>query len=165
MSINIIKNNINELSMKSSRLIMSFLDIGGGEKVEVECTIKRFTIQSFSMKTKIRNCIYSILVDYMESKSSLIINKETRKNLKKVYFSDDITLPSCEIKSLTQEIKHEVNEDEYLEIMQYKNSHNNQDLIKATERRKRRRQKKRNRKRINELKIYALNIQLNRGIK
>lgn len=139
MSINIIKDDINELSMKTSRLIISFLDI-----------------QSFLMKRKIGNSIHSTLVDYMESKSSLIINRETRKKLKKVYFSDDITLPSCEIKSLTQEIKHELNEDEYLEIIQYKNCYNNQDFMKALKRRK----KRRHRRRMNELKIYALNIQL-----
>ena len=92
----------------------------------------------------------------MESKSPFIINRETRKKMRKVYFSDDITLPSSEMKSLTQEIKHEVNEDEYLEIIKYKNCYTNQDFMKGLERRKKRRHKRR----MNELKIYALNIQL-----
>lgn len=139
MSINIIKDDINELSMKSSRLIMSFLDV-----------------KSFSIKRKISNSIHYTLVNYMESKSPFIINRETRKKMRKVYFSDDITLPSSEMKSLTQEIKHEVNEDEYLEIIQYKNCYTNQDFMKGLERRKKRRHKRR----MNELKIYALNIQL-----
>ena len=139
MSINIIKDDINELSMKSSRLIISFLDV-----------------KNFSIKRKISNSIHYTLVNYMESKCPFIINRETRKKMRKVYFSDDITLPSSEMKSLTQEIKHEVNEDEYLEIIQYKNCYNNQDLMKGLERRKKRRQKRR----INQLKIYALNLQL-----
>lgn len=139
MSINIIKDDINELSMKSSRLIMSFLDV-----------------KSFSIKRKISNSIHYTLVNYMESKSPFIINRETRKKMRKVYFSDDITLPSSEMKSLTQEIKHEVNEDEYLEIIKYKNCYTNQDFMKGLERRKKRRHKRR----MNELKIYALNIQL-----
>lgn len=113
-------------------------------------------VKSFSIKRKISNSIHYTLVNYMESKSPFIINRETRKKMRKVYFSDDITLPSSEMKSLTQEIKHEVNEDEYLEIIKYKNCYTNQDFMKGLERRKKRRHKRR----MNELKIYALNIQL-----
>ncbi len=147
MSINIIKDNINELSKKFTELIISFLDI-----------------QSFSMKRNIGNSVYSTLVDYMELKSPFIINRETRKKLKKVYFSDDMTLPSCEIKSLIQEIKHKVNEDEYLEIIQYKNCYNNQDYLNALKRKKRRRKKEHEKRRL-QLKIYTLNLQLENMIK
>jgi len=121
MSINIIKDDINELSRKSSKLVISFLD--------------KKDLKSFSQKRKITNSVHSTFVDFMESKCSLIKNKKTRKIQKKVYFSDDETLPTCEITSLTYEIKHEVTNEEYTEIINYKDVYKNEDFLNGIRRR------------------------------
>jgi len=62
------------------------------------------------------------------------ISKKIRATMKKVYFSDDITLPSDEISSLTTEIKNIVTDNEFILIMNYKSCRNNIDLIKARQR-------------------------------
>lgn len=121
MSINIIKDDINELSSKSSKLVISFLD--------------KKDLKSFSNKRKISNSVHSTFVDFMESQCPLIKNKNTRKITKKVYFSDDETLPTCEITSLTYEIKHEVTVEEYTEIIKYKDCYSNEDFLNGMRRR------------------------------
>ena len=121
MSINIIKDDINELSRKSSKLVISFLD--------------KKDLKSFSNKRKISNSVHSTFVDFMESQCSLIKNKNTRKITRKVYFSDDETLPTCEITSLTYEIKHEVTISEYTEIIKYKDCYSNEDFLNGIRRR------------------------------
>jgi hypothetical protein len=121
MSINIIKDDINELSRKSSKLVISFLD--------------KKDLKSFSNKRKISNSVHSTFVDFMESRCSLIKNKNTRKITRKVYFSDDETLPTCEITSLTYEIKHEVTVEEYTEIIKYKDCYSNEDFLNGMRRR------------------------------
>ena len=122
MSINIIKDNINELSRKSSKLIISFLN--------------KKDLKTFSNKRKISNSVHSIFVDFMESRCSLIKNKNKRKITKKVYFSDDETLPTSEITSLTYKIDHKVTNEEYIEIINYKNCFKNEDYINARKRKK-----------------------------
>ena len=121
MSINIIKDDINELSRKSSKLVISFLD--------------KKDLKSFSQKRKITNSIHSTFVDFMESRCSLIKNKKTRKITKRVYFSDDKTLPTCEVTSLTYEINHKVTVEEYTEIIKYKDCYSNEDFLNGIRRR------------------------------
>lgn len=150
MSINIIKDDINELSKKLSELVISFLD-------------KKY-FKSFSNKRKISNSIHSVFVDFMESQCPLIKNKKMRKKQRKVYFPDDETLPTCEITSLTYKIKHEVTAEEYMEIIKYKNCYNNEDFLNAKKRRRKQRkitQRKRREKRLgHQRQIMLLNNRL-----
>jgi hypothetical protein len=142
MSINIIKDDINELSRKSSKLVISFLN--------------KKDLKSFSNKRKISNSVHSTFVDFMESQCSLIKNKNTRKIKRKVYFSDDETLPTCEITSLTYEIKHEVTVEEYTEIINYKDCYKNEDFLNGM----RRRCEEQRKKKRNKIKIHLLNQKL-----
>ena len=158
MSINIIKDDINELSRKSSKLVISFLD--------------KKDLKSFSNKRKISNSVHSTFVDFMESQCSLIKNKNTRKIQRKVYFSDDETLPTCEITSLTYEIKHEVTVDEYTAIINYKDVYKNEDFLNGMRRRceeqrikqrlkiKKKRCEEQRIKKRNKIKIHLLNQKL-----
>jgi len=158
MSINIIKDDINELSRKSSKLVISFLD--------------KKDLKSFSNKRKISNSVHSTFVDFMESQCSLIKNKNTRKIKRKVYFSDDETLPTCEITSLTYEIKHEVTVEEYTEIINYKDCYKNEDFLNGMRRRceeqrikqrlkiKKKRCEEQRIKKRNKIKIHLLNQKL-----
>ena len=122
MSINTIKDNINEQSRINSKIIISFLSSKD--------------MKTYSMKIKTTNAIHSVLTNYMESRCSLIISKKNRTKSRKVYFSDDITLPSNEICSLTDKKTHIVNKKEYKEIINYKSCYNNVDYVNARKRKK-----------------------------
>jgi hypothetical protein len=122
MSINTIKDNINEHARIHSKLIVSFLE--------------KKDLKNFSNKRKITNSIHSLLMNDMESRCSLIINKKTRQIKRGVYFADDISLPSDERSSLTTKKEHIVDNIEYLEIINYKSCYKNVDYINARKRKK-----------------------------
>jgi len=135
MSIQNIKDEINTFSGKQAKSILSFLG--------------RSDLKSFSHKRKISNAIQSVFIDFMESKREEIIPKKQRK---RVFFADDITLPSSEIAPLvSQTIEHIVSEEEYVEIISYKDCYKNEDFLDGMRRRCEEQKKKQEEKETIEL--------------
>jgi len=126
MSILIIKDEINTSAAKQAKNIISFLG--------------RKDLKSFTQKRKISNTVQSLFIDFLESKREEIIPKRKRK---RVFFADDVTLPSNEVSSLvTQTIEHIVEEEEYVEIMKYKDCYKNEDFLNGMKRRDEEQQQK-----------------------
>ena len=122
MSVTDIKDQINILAGEQAKSILSFLG--------------RKDLKSFSQKRKISNAIQSVFIDYMESKCPLIISKKQRKQKRKVYFADDVSLPSSEKSSLVEKvITHIVSEEEYKELQKYRYCYNNTDFLDGMRRR------------------------------
>ena len=119
MSALIIKDEINTFSGKQARSILSFLE--------------KSDLKSFSHKRKLSNAIQSSLINSLESDCEEIIPKKQRK---RVYFADDVTLPSSEVSSLvTLTVEHQVSEEEYVEIISYKDCYKNEDFLDGMRRR------------------------------
>lgn len=122
MSVQNIKDDINMLAGKQAKSILSFL--GRGD------------LKSFSHKRKISNAIQSVFTDYLESKCPLIVSKKERKQRRRVFFADDESLPSSEKSSLvTGVLEHNVTEEEYKEIINYKDCYKNDDFLDGMRRR------------------------------
>ncbi len=117
-----IKDDINMLAGKQAKSILSFLG--------------RKDLKSFSQKRKISNAVQSVFINYLESKCPLIISKKQRTQKRRVFFADDASLPSSEKSSLvTGVLEHNVTEEEYKEIIDYKDCYKNNDFLDGMRRR------------------------------
>jgi len=113
MSIQIIKDEINVFSGKQARTILSFLP--------------RTDLKSFSHKRKLSNAVQASLINCFESKCSLIVPIKQRR---RVFFADDVSLPSSEVASLVSKIvEHKVSAEEYKELINYRNCFSNEDFL------------------------------------
>jgi len=122
MSVSEIKDQINMLAGEQAKSILSFLG--------------RKDLKSFSHKRKISNAVHSVFINYMESKCPLIISKKQRKQIKKVFFADDESLPSSEKSSLvTDTFTQILSEEEYKALQEYRYCYNNVDLLDGMRRR------------------------------
>jgi len=94
-------------------------------------------LKSFSHNRKISNSIQGVFIGMMEMESSLIIPKRERVGAKRrVYFADDVTLPSNErSKLVTLEVHQHLNPEEYMEMMNYRDCHKNPDYLDGMRRR------------------------------
>ena len=141
MSIGNIKDKISVSSQGYTRFIISFLS--------------KSDLKSFSHKRKISNSVQSLFVNFLELKSDKIVAKRDRK---RVYFADDITLPSSEISPIATYLSHIVTNEEYKEIITYKDCYNNDDFLDAMRRRCEESREKKRRKRERDVIIYPRSL-------
>ena len=101
-------------------------------------------LKSFSHKRKISNSIQGVFIRVMETESSLIIPKRKRVGKKRrVYFADDVTLPSHERgKLVTSELSQTLDSEEYIEMMNYRDCYKNPDFLDGMRRRSEEQRKK-----------------------